>query len=118
MASRPRCAAVQKANTAVTDMVDSDNHTGSRTRRTMSFRSSLADPTPNDTKGSKAQSMLPDDQKPRSDSASTPDGAQPSTPLRKTSHKKAPQPAMIFKDLPEGVLPGTETRAAPAIVRR
>ncbi|RYP54269.1 hypothetical protein DL768_000843 [Monosporascus sp. mg162] len=40
MASRPRRAAAQKANTAITDMVDSDNHTSSRTGRTMSSRTS------------------------------------------------------------------------------
>ncbi|KAI1076529.1 PAPA-1-like conserved region-domain-containing protein [Whalleya microplaca] len=40
MASRPRRAAAQKANTAITDMVDSDNHTNSRTGRTMSSRTS------------------------------------------------------------------------------
>ncbi|KAI1766873.1 PAPA-1-like conserved region-domain-containing protein [Hypoxylon sp. FL1150] len=40
MASRPRRAAAQRANTAITDMVDSDNHTNSRTGRTMSSRTS------------------------------------------------------------------------------
>ncbi|RYP58422.1 hypothetical protein DL769_008961 [Monosporascus sp. CRB-8-3] len=40
MVSRPRRAAAQKANTAITDMVDSDNHTSSRTGRTMSSRTS------------------------------------------------------------------------------
>ncbi|RYP75315.1 hypothetical protein DL771_002411 [Monosporascus sp. 5C6A] len=40
MASRPRRAAAQKANTAITDMVDSDNHTSSRTGRIMSSRTS------------------------------------------------------------------------------
>ncbi|KAI0019831.1 PAPA-1-like conserved region-domain-containing protein [Xylariomycetidae sp. FL0641] len=40
MASRPRRAAAQKANTMITDMVDSDNHTSSRTGRTMSSRMS------------------------------------------------------------------------------
>ncbi|RYP38585.1 hypothetical protein DL767_002521 [Monosporascus sp. MG133] len=40
MASRPRRAAAQKANTAITDMVDSDNHTSSRTGRAMSSRMS------------------------------------------------------------------------------
>lgn len=38
MASRPRRAAAQKANTAITDMVDSDNLTNSRTGRIMSSR--------------------------------------------------------------------------------
>ncbi|KAK8087215.1 hypothetical protein PG994_002189 [Apiospora phragmitis] len=40
MASRPRRAAAQKANTAITDMVDSDNITSSRTGRIMSSRTS------------------------------------------------------------------------------
>ncbi|KAI1412416.1 hypothetical protein F5Y13DRAFT_200064 [Hypoxylon sp. FL1857] len=40
MASRPRRAAAQRANTAITDMVDSDNHINSRTGRTMSSRTS------------------------------------------------------------------------------
>ncbi|KAI2617437.1 PAPA-1-like conserved region-domain-containing protein [Hypoxylon sp. NC1633] len=40
MTSRPRRAAAQRANTAITDMVDSDNHTNSRTGRTMSSRTS------------------------------------------------------------------------------
>lgn len=38
MASRPRRAAAQKANTAITDMVDSDNITSSRTGKIMSSR--------------------------------------------------------------------------------
>ncbi|KAI8958413.1 PAPA-1-like conserved region-domain-containing protein [Daldinia sp. FL1419] len=40
MTSRPRRAAAQRANTAITDMVDSDNHINSRTGRTMSSRNS------------------------------------------------------------------------------
>ncbi|KAK7755817.1 hypothetical protein SLS62_002102 [Diatrype stigma] len=40
MASRPRRAAAQKANTAITDMVDSDNHISSRTGKIMSSRTS------------------------------------------------------------------------------
>lgn len=36
MAPRPRRAAAQKANTAITDMVDSDNNSSSRPARTMS----------------------------------------------------------------------------------
>ncbi|KAI1480578.1 PAPA-1-like conserved region-domain-containing protein [Daldinia eschscholtzii] len=40
MTSRPRRAAAQRANTAITDMVDSDNHINSRTGRTMSSRTS------------------------------------------------------------------------------
>ncbi|KAK6825403.1 hypothetical protein PG990_003261 [Apiospora arundinis] len=40
MASRPRRAAAQKANSAITDMVDSDNITSSRTGRIMSSRTS------------------------------------------------------------------------------
>ncbi|KAI1499412.1 PAPA-1-like conserved region-domain-containing protein [Biscogniauxia marginata] len=40
MASRPRRAAAQRANTAITDMVDSDNHISSRTGRIMSSRAS------------------------------------------------------------------------------
>ncbi|KAH9898660.1 PAPA-1-like conserved region-domain-containing protein [Xylariomycetidae sp. FL2044] len=40
MASRPRRAAAQKANHVITDMVDSDNHTSSRTGRIMSSRTS------------------------------------------------------------------------------
>ncbi|KAI1471967.1 PAPA-1-like conserved region-domain-containing protein [Daldinia caldariorum] len=40
MSSRPRRAAAQRANTAITDMVDSDNHINSRTGRTMSSRTS------------------------------------------------------------------------------
>jgi Ino eighty subunit 2 len=38
MASRPRRAAAQKANTAITDMVDSDNITSSKTGKIMSSR--------------------------------------------------------------------------------
>ncbi|CAJ2507019.1 Uu.00g082050.m01.CDS01 [Anthostomella pinea] len=57
--------------------------------------------TPTGSKGSRPQSMSPDDQKPRSDSASTPDGAQPPKTLRKTSQKKTSQPAMTFQDLPD-----------------
>ena len=40
MASRPRRAAAQRANKTITDMVDSDNHTSSRTGRIMSSRAS------------------------------------------------------------------------------
>lgn len=40
MASRPRRAAAQRANKTITDMVDSDNHTSSKTGRIMSSRAS------------------------------------------------------------------------------
>lgn len=55
--------------------------------------------TPNDSKGSRSESLSPDDRKTRSDSASTPDGVQPPKLSRKTLQK--PRPTALLTDLPD-----------------
>jgi hypothetical protein len=57
--------------------------------------------TPNGSKGSRSQSLSPDDQKARSDSASTPDGTQPLKISRKASQKPPPRPTILLTDLPD-----------------
>lgn len=56
--------------------------------------------TPNDSKGSRSESLSPDDRKARSDSASTPDGVQPPKLSRKASQKLPPRPTALLTDLP------------------
>ncbi|KAI1144178.1 hypothetical protein F5Y05DRAFT_401278 [Hypoxylon sp. FL0543] len=56
--------------------------------------------SPNASKDSRSGSLSPDDQKARSDSASTPDGHPPKL-TRKASSKMATQPAQLFNDLPD-----------------
>ncbi|KAF2962904.1 hypothetical protein GQX73_g10666 [Xylaria multiplex] len=57
--------------------------------------------TPNDSKGSRSLSLSPDDRKARSDSASTPDGIQPSKLSRKASQKPPPRSTALLTDLPD-----------------
>lgn len=56
--------------------------------------------TPNDGKGSRHESLSPDDRKAGSDSASTPDGLQPPKISRKPS-QKLPRPGALLTDLPD-----------------
>ncbi|KAI1410143.1 hypothetical protein F5Y13DRAFT_77543 [Hypoxylon sp. FL1857] len=56
--------------------------------------------SPNASKDSRSGSLSPDDQKARSDSASTPDGHPPKL-TRKSSHKVAVQPVQLYNDLPD-----------------
>ncbi|KAI8634847.1 hypothetical protein F5Y19DRAFT_127492 [Xylariaceae sp. FL1651] len=57
--------------------------------------------TPNDSKGSRSQSLSPDDLKARSDSASTPDGTQAPKLSRKVSQKLPLRSTSLFTDLPD-----------------
>ncbi|KAI1777735.1 hypothetical protein F4818DRAFT_324066 [Hypoxylon cercidicola] len=56
--------------------------------------------SPNLSKGSQSRSLSPDDQKARSDSASTPDGHPPKL-TRKPSHRMAAQHAQLYNHLPD-----------------
>ncbi|KAI3338861.1 hypothetical protein F4824DRAFT_62829 [Ustulina deusta] len=62
--------------------------------------------TPNDSKGSRSESLSPDDRKTRSDSASTPDGVQPPKLSRKTLQK--PRPTALLTDLPDVTIESCE----------
>ncbi|KAI5926407.1 histone-lysine N-methyltransferase [Camillea tinctor] len=57
--------------------------------------------TPNGSKGSRSQSLSPDEPKARSDSASTPDGSQPPKLSRKASHKVVPRTTTLYTDEPD-----------------
>lgn len=59
--------------------------------------------SPDPSKGSRSRfsSLSPNDDKPRSESASTPDGPQPPKLSRKASQKMAPRPVTLFSDLPD-----------------
>ncbi|KAK8124836.1 SET domain-containing protein [Apiospora kogelbergensis] len=64
-------------------------------------------PSPDRSKGSRSRtrsrspSMSPDEQKPRSESASTPDGAAPPKLMRKASSKVVPRKAPVFTEWPD-----------------
>ncbi|KAK7908631.1 hypothetical protein PG985_015934 [Apiospora marii] len=64
-------------------------------------------PSPDRSKGSRSRtrsrspSMSPDEQKARSESASTPDGVAPPKLLRKASSKAVPRKAPLFNELPD-----------------
>ncbi|KAK6843696.1 SET domain-containing protein [Apiospora arundinis] len=64
-------------------------------------------PSPDRSKGSRSRtrsrspSMSPDEQKPRSESASTPDGAAPPKIQRKASSKAVPRKAPLFTEWPD-----------------
>ncbi|KAI1364722.1 hypothetical protein F5Y08DRAFT_201207 [Xylaria arbuscula] len=58
--------------------------------------------TPNDSKGSRSESLSPDNRKARSDSASTPDGAQHLPKLSRKSSQKLPlRPTTLFTNAPD-----------------
>ncbi|RWA12904.1 hypothetical protein EKO27_g2194 [Xylaria grammica] len=64
--------------------------------------------TPNGSKGSRSESLSPDDRKARSDSASTPDGVQPPKLSRKASQKLPPRPTALLTHLPDVTMESCE----------
>lgn len=70
---------------------------------TVKKESDSAGSTPDQSKDSRTRSpsMSPDEHKPRSDSASTPDGGQAPKLSRKASQKMAPRPVTTFAELPD-----------------
>ncbi|KAI0429212.1 hypothetical protein F5Y09DRAFT_265659 [Xylaria sp. FL1042] len=78
-----------------------DTSLGPATTTTIKKEGDSMASTPNDSQGSRSESMSPDDRKTRSDSASTPDGVLPPKLSRKPSQKLPPRPMTLLTDLPD-----------------
>ncbi|KAI0190202.1 hypothetical protein EV127DRAFT_93905 [Xylaria flabelliformis] len=78
-----------------------DTSLGPASATTIKKESDSMASTPNDSKGSRSESLSPDDRKARSDSASTPDGLQPPKLSRKASQKLSLRPTTLLTDLPD-----------------